>query len=95
MKYIIQPFLNKYGGAERKTYLFAQECKKNKIRFKIITYKLDESIYKEYKLREMIIVIKSPNLFIWIIRSIIFILKNRSVSDIFAMNYPANIVAGL
>ncbi len=95
MKYIIQPFLNKYGGAERKTYLLGKECKKRGINFQVITWKLNSDIYKEYDIQKYILVIKAPNISFWIIKSIIFILFKKKEKNIFAMNYPANIIAGI
>tara|TARA_Y100001968_G_scaffold216649_1_gene199396 strand:+ start:10367 stop:11461 length:1095 start_codon:yes stop_codon:yes gene_type:complete len=95
LKVIIQPFLIKYGGAERKTLLLARECKKNNINFQVITWKYNKQYYKEYGVENKIIQIKSTNFTSWILNVCYYILLKQKVTHIFAMNYPANIIAGL
>ena len=95
MKYIIQPFLNNYGGAERKTYILAKECKANGIDFKLITWRFNKKIYREYKIKKNIKIINAPNLSFWILKTIIYIISKKRKKQIFAMNYPANIIAGI
>ena len=92
MKLLIHPFLNKYGGAERKVLLLIRECKIKAIDAKVLTWKYDKKFYKEYDINDYIIQIKAPNLFFWCLKTVYFCLFKRRVNKLIAMNYPSNIV---
>lgn len=95
---IIQPFLNKYGGAERKTLLFYQYLKMKGHSCNIVCYKYDFSLCNDIcnDLDESdIIHLKSTTLYFWIIKVVYFLHSKNTDKFIFAMNYPANIAAGI
>ena len=46
MNFLIHPFLNKYGGAERKTLLLIRECKTKGIDAKVLTWKYEKELIK-------------------------------------------------
>tara|TARA_B100000242_G_C42999692_1_gene464407 strand:+ start:136 stop:1206 length:1071 start_codon:yes stop_codon:yes gene_type:complete len=95
MKIIIQPFLDKYGGAERKTMLLAEAYKKKAMNFELITWKYNSKYYSNLGLQHKIKVIKAKNFTTWIVKVIFRIFTNKNITDIYAINYPSNIIAGI
>jgi len=96
---IIHPFLDKYGGAERKMLLLLQSLTQRHEDTIIITKSYDPrfSDYLESAglLTSRIVLISSSRLWTWITKAAFFIARLKNLRVIFASNYPANIVASL